>query len=286
MTLSSFCLAALAVASQTHALSWQQPSGLPPYGSFFGLPGLNATYDYVIVGGGMAGLTVASRLAENNSLSVAVVEAGTFSEISNGNNSQVPAYSLRGIGGDEYVNSWIDWELNTVEQPVCFRSYLLHPRVIDTDRQQQLNGKVIPYSQGKALGGSSIRNQMIHQRGSRGSYDYWASEVDDPSYRWENMRQYFDKSVHVNTPNSSFRAANASLDYQVADSLRDGGPLQVSWPNFAMPYSSWGLKALFAGGLPRLGGFFSDGDLHGAAYNVSICQNVWNSWYTLSSRLT
>jgi hypothetical protein len=120
MTPSSFCLTALAVALQTHALSWQQPNGQPPYGSFFGLPGLNATYDYVIVGGGTAGLTVASRLAENSSLSVAVVEAGTFSEISNGNNSQVPAYSLRGIGGDEYVNPWIDWELETVEQPVCF----------------------------------------------------------------------------------------------------------------------------------------------------------------------
>ena len=120
MTLSPFYLTALAVASQICALSWQQPSGQPPYGSFFGLPGQNATYDYVIVGGGTAGLTVASRLAENSSLSVAVIEAGTFSEISNGNNSQVPAYSLRGIGGDEYVNPWIDWELDTVEQPVRF----------------------------------------------------------------------------------------------------------------------------------------------------------------------
>jgi len=117
---SSFYLTALAAASPTFALSWQQPNGQPPYGSFFGLPGLNATYDYVIVGGGTAGLTVASRLAENSSLSVAVIEAGTFSEISNGNNSQVPAYSLRGLGGDEYVNPWIDWELKTVEQPVRF----------------------------------------------------------------------------------------------------------------------------------------------------------------------
>ena len=121
MTFSSFCVSALAIASQANALSWEQPSGLPRYGSFFGLPGKNATYDYVIVGGGTAGLTVASRLAEDKSLSIAVVEAGTFSEISNGNNSQVPAYSLRGIGGDEYVNPWIDWELETVEQPVCFR---------------------------------------------------------------------------------------------------------------------------------------------------------------------
>ena len=120
MTLSPLYLTALAAASQTYALSWQQPNGQPPHGSFFGLPGQNAKYDYVIVGGETAGLTVASRLAENSSLSVAVVEAGTFSETSNGNNSQVPAYSLRGIGYDEYVNPWIERELDTVEQPVRF----------------------------------------------------------------------------------------------------------------------------------------------------------------------
>ena len=78
-----------------------------------------SSFDYVIVGGGTAGLTVASRLAENSSLSIAVIEAGTFSEISNGNNSQVPAYSVRGIGGGEYVNPWADWELETTNQSVC-----------------------------------------------------------------------------------------------------------------------------------------------------------------------
>jgi choline dehydrogenase len=119
MSFTSFCISALAVASQANALSWEQPAGLPRYGSFFGLPGINATYDYVIVGGGTAGLTVASRLAEDKSLSIAVVEAGTFSEISNGNNSQVPAYSFSSVaGGGDYVNPWIDWELETTPQPV------------------------------------------------------------------------------------------------------------------------------------------------------------------------
>jgi choline dehydrogenase len=273
MTLSSLCFTALAVASQTCASPWEQPNGRPPYGSSFGLPGLNATYDYVIVGGGTAGLTVASRLAENSSLSIAVIEAGAFSEISNGNNSQVPAYSLKGLGGGGYVNPWIDWGLDTVKQPVRSPNRNLYVQMVTaTDHQQQLNGKIIPYAQGKALGGSSIRNQMIYQRGSRGSYDYWASEVDDPSYKWENMRQHFDRTVHVNPSNSSFRAANASVDCQVAASLQTGGPLEVSWPNFAMPFSSWGLKALFASGVPRLGGFFSDGGLHGTAYNVRSCR--------------
>lgn len=34
------------------------------------------TYDYIVVGGGLAGLTVAGRLAENPAVTVLVVEAG------------------------------------------------------------------------------------------------------------------------------------------------------------------------------------------------------------------
>ena len=32
-------------------------------GSAFGLPGTNATFDYIVIGGGTAGLTIATRLA-------------------------------------------------------------------------------------------------------------------------------------------------------------------------------------------------------------------------------
>jgi hypothetical protein len=39
--------------------------------------GINGeTYDYVVVGGGLAGLTVAARLSEDPAISVLVVEAG------------------------------------------------------------------------------------------------------------------------------------------------------------------------------------------------------------------
>jgi ribulose 1,5-bisphosphate synthetase/thiazole synthase len=40
-----------------------------------------ATYDYVIVGGGTAGLTMASRLSENSAITVAVIEAGTLYQV-------------------------------------------------------------------------------------------------------------------------------------------------------------------------------------------------------------
>jgi choline dehydrogenase len=59
-------------------------------GNSFGNPSVNATYDYVVVGAGLAGALTASRLAEAlPNMTVAVIEAGSFYEISNGNYSQM-----------------------------------------------------------------------------------------------------------------------------------------------------------------------------------------------------
>lgn len=88
-------------------------------GSHFGVPGLPATYDYVIIGGGTAGLTVARRIAANTSNSVAVIEAGDFYELSNGNFSQVPAYASYFTGNDPpQKNPHLDWYHYTQPQPV------------------------------------------------------------------------------------------------------------------------------------------------------------------------
>lgn len=43
---------------------------------------LNDEYDYVIVGGGTSGLTVADRLTESGQYSVLVIELGVFRESS------------------------------------------------------------------------------------------------------------------------------------------------------------------------------------------------------------
>lgn len=59
-------------------------------GNGFGIPGINATYYYVIVGGGTAGALAAARLTEYSKATVALIEAGGFYELSNGNISQLP----------------------------------------------------------------------------------------------------------------------------------------------------------------------------------------------------
>ena len=88
-------------------------------GSSFGLPGMNATFDYVVVGGGTGGLTIATRLAEDPSVSVAVIEAGGFYEIDNGNLSVIPGYAnfYTGANSNNY-QPLVDWGFDTTPQAV------------------------------------------------------------------------------------------------------------------------------------------------------------------------
>jgi len=87
-------------------------------GSSFGPPG-PATYDYIVVGGGTAGLVVATRLAEDASKSVAVIEAGTFYEISNSNLSQIPLFGPGGAGKSPFDTfPFVDWQFQTTPQAV------------------------------------------------------------------------------------------------------------------------------------------------------------------------
>lgn len=93
--------------------------GGPIWGNNFGIWGQNASYDYVIVGGGTAGLALATRLAENTSLTVAVIEAGGFYEEDNGNISVVPGLSLAYTSPTTLLTHAfpsVDWAIETTPQ--------------------------------------------------------------------------------------------------------------------------------------------------------------------------
>jgi choline dehydrogenase len=133
-------------------------------GAAEGALGIEATYDYVVVGGGTAGNAIGYRLAEAGH-SVAIIEAGLFYEIAKPLLGTTPGGDIIGIGSSMLDSvPTVDWEFQT-------------------EPQVGANNRKVHYARGKCLGGSSALNFMIHQRGSAGSYDMWAEEVGDDSYK-------------------------------------------------------------------------------------------------------
>lgn len=222
------------------------------FSSAFGYPGRNASYDYVVVGGGTSGLTLASRLAAT-SASVAVVEAGGFYEVENGNNSVVPLYSLTGI-------AFIDPSPGFTPQPLMDWSLVSEPIA-------SAGGRQVHYAQAKTLGGSSSINTMSYIRPTRGTYDRWADTVGDDSFRWDSMLQYFKRSVDLTPPDEEKRNnTNATVLFDPNDYDDEGGPLQVSWNNWVDPTLTWLAQVLQSLGLTISTKGFSSGELvgHGA----------------------
>ncbi|KAF4815036.1 Dehydrogenase patE [Colletotrichum siamense] len=206
----------------------------------------DATFDYVIIGGGTAGLVMANRLSANPSISVAVIEAGTFYQITNPIIGNTPAGDTLFAGASPLdTNPLVDW--NFITQP-----------------QAGANNRRIHYARGKCLGGSSARNFMIYQRGTKQSYQKWADAVGDDSYTWDSLFPYFQKSVKFTPPGSS-RAANASAEYNPDAFSPAGGPLRVSYANYAQPFSSYLEPSLNEIGIPQAQDFNS-GELMGAQY--------------------
>ena len=105
-------------------------------------------YDYVIVGAGSAGCTLAYRLSQDADVSVLVLEAG---------------------GWD--VNPWI-------HIPLGWPRILLR-RMNDwmyfSEPEPQIGGRPVECARGRVVGGSSSINAMAYVRGHRGDYDRWAA---------------------------------------------------------------------------------------------------------------
>ncbi|KAF2767043.1 putative GMC oxidoreductase [Teratosphaeria nubilosa] len=227
-------------------------------GNSFGIPGQNASYDYVVVGGGTAGNTIAARLALAGH-AVAVIEAGSFYQISNGNGSIIPGLATVQFTGSEPGDSQplIDWGLITLPQAGA-------------------GGREMHYAQGRTLGGSSGRHYMTFHHGTVGSYQKWADEIGDQSYTYENLIPFFRRSITLTPPNTTARAANASVRYNAALWSTDevnttARPLNLGWGNWAPALGTWAQKAMLRVGIPLAEDVLS-GELSGSAWAPTTIQ--------------
>ncbi|CAE6443613.1 hypothetical protein ACGC1H_002523 [Rhizoctonia solani] len=121
------------------------------------------TFDYVIVGGGTAGLAVAARLAENSSVTVGVIEAGAYIV-------DDPLVDTPQLFGKTQGNAKYDWMFESVAQP-------------------RLNNRAMVMPRGKVLGGSSALNYMAFDRASKAEYDAWAT-LGSSGWNWDGITPY------------------------------------------------------------------------------------------------
>ncbi|KAF5376948.1 hypothetical protein D9615_007272 [Tricholomella constricta] len=158
-------------------------------------------FDFVIIGGGTSGLTLAARLSEDPSVTVAVLEAGE-------NTIGDPKIAIPGQFGLTLGDPKYDWSFMTT-------------------KQKHSNNKELMWSRGKGLGGTSNLNFFVWIKPPAVDVDAF-EKLGNPGWNWENFYHYSKKAETFHRPGKELTDLFPHI-YDV-DARGTSGPIQYTIP--------------------------------------------------------